>query len=116
MPVLSSFPKNFLALFFTILLAHADFGQATKTVERHVNAKAALHIAEAELVRVYGKTVRAERPFTAKMENGTWTVVGTERCEEQLPAPDFYCPGSHWAKISKDGRVLSTGAQQAYFQ
>ena len=106
--------NKFLVLFFTLLVASRSFAQATKAADRHVNAKAAVHIAEAELVRVYGSAVKSEQPFTAKLENGAWTVVGTRWCQEQLPDPNFYCQGGHWAVISKDGRVLAAGGQAGH--
>src|SRR5580765_3832460 len=45
------------------------------------DAKTAVNIAEAVLVPVYGKKqIESERPFTATLKDGVWTVAGTLRC------------------------------------
>jgi hypothetical protein len=70
------------------------------------DAKTATRIAEAVLIDVYGEDVTSERPFTAKLEHGAWTVTGTLHCQENLPGPPF-CHGGHSVRISKhDGRIL----------
>jgi NTF2 fold immunity protein of polymorphic toxin system component len=108
------FPNEFFVLLLTVLVASPGFAQASKAADQHVNAKAAVEIAEEGLVRVYGKAVTSERPFTAKLKNGAWAVVGTQQCQELLPAPGFYCPEGHWAIISKDGRILSMGKSNGH--
>ena len=45
------------------------------------DAKTAVNIAEAVLVPVYGKKqIESERPFTATLKDGVWTVAGTLHC------------------------------------
>jgi hypothetical protein len=85
-----------------------------KPAKHHVrNAKAAMRIAEAELTRTYGAVIKSERPFTAKLENGIWYVVGTQHCQENMPY-GIFCEGGHWVRISgDDGHILEVGAQQA---
>jgi len=96
------------------VLVCSSFGQDEKPAKHHVrNAKAATRIAEAELTRAYGAVIKSERPFTAKLENGIWTVVGTQHCQENMPY-GIFCEGGHWARISgDDGRILGVGGQQA---
>jgi len=43
----------------------------------------AVKIAEAVLIPVYGANkIESERPFTAKLKKGVWTVAGTLRCSD----------------------------------
>jgi hypothetical protein len=78
-----------------------------------LNRKAAREIAETELVRVYGASVRSEEPFSAKLKGGIWTVAGTRRCQENLPR-GYACFGGHWAHVAKeDGRILDVGTPAA---
>jgi hypothetical protein len=100
------------------VLVCCSFGQDGRPTKRHVrNAKTATRIAEAELIRTYGEAIKRERPFTAKLENGIWTVVGTQHCQENLPADHYFCEGGHWVRISRDdGRILAVGAQQVLGQ
>jgi NTF2 fold immunity protein len=89
-----------------------SFGQ-NQPSQRHFvpNAKAAMEIAETELIRVYGQGIKSERPFKAKLEDRIWTVVGTRRCQENLPR-GFACFGGHWARLAKDdGDILAVGGQ-----
>jgi hypothetical protein len=69
----------------------------------------AVKIAEAVLIPVYGKEkVESERPFTAKLENGVWTVDGTLHCPGDKGGVTTDCDGgAAEVKLSKkDGRIL----------
>jgi hypothetical protein len=65
------------------------------------NEKTAIRIAEAVLFPIYGEDkIKQERPFTATLNNGIWTVIGS------LPKP-YTSGGTAIAKISKkDGRII----------
>jgi len=86
-------------------------GETASPPSQHVNAQRAVNLAEAELMRIYGKSIKAERPFTAKLENGIWTVTGNHSCQEALPARDFWCHGYHWVSLTREGRIVSVGSQ-----
>jgi hypothetical protein len=90
-----------------VVLVGSSFGQGVKPANGFVpDAKTATRIAEAVLVAIYGEAVTSDRPFTAKLGHGTWTVTGTRHCQENLPGP-FYCHGGHSLRLSKeDGRIL----------
>jgi hypothetical protein len=70
----------------------------------------AVKIAEAVLIPVYGKErIESERPFTAELNNGVWTVAGTLHCSDgKGGTTTTLCVGGVAAvKISKaDARVL----------
>jgi len=70
-------------------------------------AGVAIHIVEAVLVPVYGRSVvTSERPFHATLEGGAWIVKGTVPCAGAPPGA--VCAGGNteiW--ISKDdGKIL----------
>ena len=70
------------------------------------DAATAIKIAKAVLTPVYGeKTVVAERPFKAQLNDGVWTVNGTLHC----PNGDKMCfGGGAEVKLAKDdARILS---------
>jgi hypothetical protein len=60
----------------------------------------AIAVTEAVLTPVYGRnTVQAERPYTAKLEGGVWTVTGA--------LPKGHVGGTSIVRISKaDARIL----------
>ena len=68
------------------------------------NAATAMRIAEAVWIPIYGETqVENERPFTASLKNGVWTVIGSLHAPSGLTAVG----GVALAEISRrDGRVL----------
>jgi hypothetical protein len=69
----------------------------------------AVKIAEAVLVPVYGKEkIESERPFTARLENGVWSVKGTLHCSDGRGGATTSCVGgTAEVKLSKeDGRIL----------
>jgi hypothetical protein len=79
-----------------------------------LRAKSAMRIGKAELVRVYGKGVLSEEPFTATAKDGVWTVTGTGRCQEALPATHHVCTGGHWVRLAgDDGHTIGIGGQGA---
>jgi hypothetical protein len=64
------------------------------------NRDTAIAVAEAVLTPIYGRdVVQAERPYTAKLEDGVWTVTGS--------IPKGHVGGASIVRISKaDARVL----------
>ena len=103
--------KTFQLISCIAVLVCSSFGQGMRPAKGFVpDSKTATRIAEAVLIAIYGEAVLSDRPFKAKLEHGTWTVVGTLHCQENLPRPDFYCAGGHWVRLSKDdGRILQVG-------
>ena len=74
------------------------------------DADTAVKAAEKALVRVYGKKkIESERPFTATLDKGVWTVAGTLHCKDENGQSTTTCVGGvATAKVSEvDGRVLS---------
>jgi hypothetical protein len=72
-----------------VLLACYSFGQGVKPANGFVpDAATATRIAEAVLIPIFGKDVTADRPFSAKLNDGVWTVTGTLHCQENLPGPN----------------------------
>lgn len=61
--------------------AHAQAGAKHSYVPPHgfvPDSSTAVRIAEAVWIPIYGEqTVSRERPFTARLRNGVWTVVGS---------------------------------------
>jgi hypothetical protein len=73
------------------------------------DAKTAVNIAEAVLTPVYGKKqIESERPFTATLKDGVWTVVGTLRCPDGKGGVTTLCDGGVAVlRIAKqDARVV----------
>lgn len=73
------------------------------------NSTTAVKIAEAVLVPVYGEAkVASERPFTATLKAGVWTVQGTLRCPDGKGGTTTECVGGvAVVKLSKaDARIL----------
>jgi hypothetical protein len=70
------------------------------------NETAALAIAEAVLIPVYGKSViDSERPFKAVLKSNVWTITGSVPCDGP---PGAVCPGgAAELRISKrTGQIL----------
>ena len=104
--------KVFQYVLSIALLASCSFGQERR-LKLHVrDAKTAIGIGKAELIRRYGRRViNSEQPISAKLENEIWTVNTPQWCQEMLPAKGFYCHGGHWVRISSDdGSVVAAGA------
>jgi hypothetical protein len=111
-----------MAVFHATVLLGFALAVTTGSAEAQTNApsgpvrsaKQAREIGESAPVRKYGKGVQAERPFHVKLEGGAWEVNGTTYCQEQLPSSGFYCPESHWVRIStQDGHIVAIGKAQA---
>ncbi|SRR5579884_1148726 len=63
----------------------------------------AVRIAEAVLFPIYGeKTIRDQRPYQIKLENGKWTIDGS------LP-PGMVGGTFHIVILQRDARVLEVG-------
>jgi hypothetical protein len=95
------------AILLCTLLSVSAFGHGYKPKSGYVpDSRTAVQVAEAVLIPVYGeKQIESERPFTATLKNGVWTVTGTFRCPEGTPAS---CAGGvAEVRISKDdARIL----------
>ena len=99
------------ALWFSVLFVPLVFGQGSAPKEGYVpSSDTAVQIAEAVLIPVYGKKqIESERPFSAKLKDGVWTVSGTLRCPDGKGGTTTHCVGGvAVVEISKaDARVLS---------
>ena len=102
--------KSRIVLLFAVFSVWA-FGQGFRPKSGFVpDSKTAVKIAEAVLIPVYGeKQIESERPFTAKLKDGVWTVYGTLRCPDGKGGTTTSClGGAAEVQISKDdARVLS---------
>jgi len=86
--------KVFQNILCIALLGCRSFGQEASPKLHVRNAKAAIEIGKAELIRRYGRQViNSEQPISAKLEDRTWTVNTPQWCQEMLPAQGFYCHG-----------------------
>jgi hypothetical protein len=91
--------KVFQNVLSIALLACCSFGQEGSSKLHVGDAKTAIRIGKAELIRRYGRQVI-----------NSWTVNTPQWCQEMLPAQTFYCHGGHWVRISGgDGRVVAAG-------
>jgi hypothetical protein len=92
-------------LLFTTCLSAEQENYSYKPESGYVpDAATAISVAEAVLTPIYGKqTVDEEKPFSAELKDGVWTVEGTLQCSEGQT-----CKGGVAAiDISKDaGTVL----------
>jgi hypothetical protein len=68
----------------------------------------AVKVAEAVLIPVWKEKIESERPFTATLKKGVWTVDGTLHCPDGKGGMTTNCMGgTAEVKLSKaDGRVL----------
>ncbi len=101
--------KISVALFF-VFLSLTLSGQNYGRKDYVPNAITAVKIAEAVLVPVFGEEqIERERPFTAKLEDGVWTVSGTLQCSDGKGGTGTLCPGGvAVVRISKaDARIIS---------
>ena len=99
--------KCLAILFCVFSLVMCAFAHSYKPKAGYVpDAETAVHVAEAVLIPVYGKKqIESERPFTAKLNHGVWTIAGTLRCPDGKGgfAPDSLCDGGVAViQISKD--------------
>jgi NTF2 fold immunity protein len=102
--------KTWVILACTALLVSEVASQGYKPTSGYVpDSKTAVKIAEAVLVPIYGeKQIESERPFTATLKNGVWTVTGTLDCPDGKGGTTTSCYGAGAAvRISKDdARIL----------
>lgn len=100
-----------LALCCSLFLVTLTLGQGYVPKQGYVpNSTTAVKIAEAVLIPVYGATkIASERPFTATLKAGIWTVQGTLHCPDGKGGTTTRCVGGvAVVKLSKaDARVLS---------
>jgi len=102
--------KTWTILVCAVLLASELAGQGYKPASGYVpDSKTAVKIAEIVLTPVYGeKQIELERPFSATLKNGIWTVTGTLRCPDGKGGTTTSCDGGvAEVQISKnDARIL----------
>ena len=98
-----------------LVACSAQHLRATQTPENGFvpDAKTAIRIAEAALAGRFGdKVVEADQPFTAKLQNEIWIVVGSVSCDHEqslnsATEAHLCMGGTGSAKISKrDGTIL----------
>jgi hypothetical protein len=102
--------KTWTTLLVLVLFSWKLAGQGYKPASGYVpDSKTAIRIAEAVLDPVYGnKHIESERPFTATLKDGVWTVTGTLHCPDATGGSTISCDGGvAEVRISKDdARVL----------
>jgi len=77
-------------------LTAADSRSQTKAEVRVPDEATALRIAEPALIKTYGKRqIDYERPLTAKLDGGIWSVYGT-----------LCCPDRNGHRTCEEGRCL----------
>ena len=85
----------------------------TQSNVRVPDEEMALKIAEPALIRTYGKRkIEDEKPLTATLQNGIWTISGTlwctDRNENRTSEPGMCVGGSAVLKLrQRDGKILS---------
>jgi hypothetical protein len=96
-------------ILLALLVTSSLLCQGRRAKSRFVpDSATAVEIAEAVLIPVYGrKHIESERPFTATLSDGVWTVSGTLRCSDGKGGTTTVCVGGVAAvEISqKDGRI-----------
>jgi hypothetical protein len=102
--------KTRIFIAFALLLTSSLLCQGRKSKPKFVaDSATAVEIAEAALIPVYGrKHIESERPFTATLSNGVWTVSGTLRCSDGKGGTTTICDGGAAAVeiAQKDGHIL----------
>lgn len=97
----------------SFLLTAPDSRSQSKTQVTVSDTATALKIAEPALIKEYGKrTIDSERPLTAKLESGIWTVYGTLCCPDRnghRTCEEGKCVGGvATLKLrQRDGKILS---------
>jgi hypothetical protein len=100
-------------LLATLSLAVPHLRSQTTAGLRVPDAATALKIAEPRLIKTYGKRqINYERPLTAKLDDGIWTVYGTLCCPDrngQRTCEEGRCVGGvAVVKLrQRDGKILS---------
>jgi hypothetical protein len=101
--------KTWALFVLALLLTSSLLCQDRKSPRVVRDSATAVAVAEAALIPVYGrKHIESERPFTATLSNGVWTVYGTLRCSDGKGGTTTICVGGAAAvEISqKDGHIL----------
>jgi len=100
-----------VVLAFSLWIVALALAQTYRPKDGYVpDSTAAVRIAEAVLVPVYGKKqIASEEPFTAKLKDDVWTVSGTLRCPDGKGGMTTQCDGGvAVVQISKlDAHVIS---------
>jgi NTF2 fold immunity protein len=103
--------RLFTGVSYAALFLGTALGQGYRPSNGFVPDEAtAVKIAEAVLIPVYGKKmIESERPFTATLKKGVWTVAGTLRCPDGKGGFTTECDGGvATVQISKqDARIIS---------
>jgi len=97
--------KPWAILVLAVLLVSELAAQGYKPKSGYVpDSQTAVKVAEAVLLPIYGKEkIESERPFTAKLKDGVWTVTGMLHC----PNGNTCDGGVAEVRISKDdARIL----------
>jgi hypothetical protein len=83
------------ALCLTLIFVPLVLGQTNTPKDGYVpSSDTAVQIAEAVLIPVYGKNkIESERPFTAELKDGVWTVSGTLHCPDGKGGTTTHCVG-----------------------
>jgi len=103
--------RLFTTVSYALLFLGTALGQGYRPSKGFVpDEETAVKVAEAVLIPVYGKEkIEAERPFTATLKKGVWTVAGTLRCPDGKGGFTTDCDGGvATVQISKqDARIIS---------
>src|SRR6266567_997093 len=104
--------RLFTAVSYGALFLGTALGQGYRPSKGFVPDEAtAVRVAEAVLIPVYKeKVIESERPFTATLKNGVWTVEGTLRCPDGKGGftTEDCVGGVATVQISKqDARIIS---------
>ena len=76
--------RVFTIVIFVALVATALSQQSKPPGGAVPDSTAAVSIAEKTLIHSYGKTIESERPFTATLKEGIWTVTGDLHCGSSM--------------------------------
>jgi hypothetical protein len=104
--------KTSLAICICFVIASISPLQSQAQQNAVPDADTAIKKAEAVLVPVYGKKkIESEKPFTARLKDGVWTVAGTLHCADGRGGTTTHCVGGvAVVEVSQaDGRIISMG-------
>jgi hypothetical protein len=72
--------RVFTILVFAVLVGTALSQQGKPDGNAVPDSTTAVSIAEKALIHSYGSKIKSERPFTATLKEGIWTVTGDKHC------------------------------------
>jgi NTF2 fold immunity protein len=102
--------KTQFLILSALILVSPLFCEGRKSKPKFVaDSATAIEIAEKALFPVYGRRhIESERPFTATLNDGVWTVHGTLRCSVGKGGATTICAGGAAnVEISqKNGHIL----------